>query len=195
MEAGKKAAMSEKALRYTAFTWMALIGLFGCLFVIGETFDDPGGWQAVVMVASWLVPLVALAWFALRRPAASEPVLVVATALVAAFSLTDAAIGIIPRDSWGPVAAIGVFAVGLALAFLGLHRPSRAGVLLVALAAAQFVAVVLERDGSGAPRLSLGGSSGVVVVPLLLGGVLFLLAGRASRPTSAHRSRHLAARG
>jgi hypothetical protein len=189
MEAGREAAMSEKALRYTAFTWMALIGLFGCLFVIGETFDDPGGWQAVVMVASWLVPLVALAWFALRRPAVTEP------ALVAAFSLADATIGIIPRDSWGPVAAISVFALGLALAFLGLHRPSRAGVLLVALAAAQFVAVVLERGGSGAPRLSLGGSSGVVVVPLLIGGVLFLLAGRSSHPSSAHRSRHLAARG
>jgi hypothetical protein len=187
--------MHENALRWTAFTWMALIGLFGCLFVIGETFDDPGGWRAVALVASWLVPLVLLAWFALRRPDAAEPVLVVATILVAGFSLADAAIGIVPRDNWGPMVAVAVFALGLALAFLGLHRPSRAGVLLVSLAAAQFVAVVLEHAGSGAPRLSLGGSSGVVVVPLLLGGLLFLLAGRASHSTHAHGSRHLAARG
>ena len=187
--------MSGKALRYTAFSWMALIGLFGGLFVIGETFDDPGGWQAVAMVASWLVPLVALAWFALQRPAAATPVLVVATALVALFTLGDATVGIVPRDSWGPVAAIAVFAVAVVLAFLGLHRPSRAGVLLVALGAAQLAAVALERADSDAPGLSLGGSSGVVVVPVLLGGLLFLIAGRASRTTNAHRPHHLAARG
>ena len=186
--------MSGKALRYTAFSWMALIGLFGGLFVIGETFDDPGGWQAVAMVASWLVPLVSLACFALQRPAAATPVLVVATALVALFTLGDATVGIVPRDSWGPVAAIAVFAVAVVLAFLGLHRPSRAGVLLVALGAAQLAAVVLERAGSGEPRLSLGGSSGVVV-PVLLGGLLFLIAGRASHTTSTHRPHHLAARG
>lgn len=186
--------MHENALRRAAFTWMALIGLFGSLFVIGETFDDPGGWRAVTMVASWLLPLVALAWFALVRPAVAGPVLVVVTLLVAAFTLADAAVGIVPRDGWGPVAAIAVFAVALALAFLGLRRPSRAGVLLLTLGAAQLGAVLLERAGSGAPGLSLGGSSGVVVVPVLVGGLLFWLAGRASRTTNAPGKPDLAAR-
>ena len=166
---------TAKVLRYVAFTLMALFGLLGGLFVAGEAFSDPGGWQAVAMTAAWALPLIALSVFSLRRPAEAGPVFVGATALVVLFTLADSAFGIIPRDSWGPVAAVVVFAIGVALAFLGLHRAELAGLLMVVAGLAQLAATVIGRGSEPGPMF--GGSSGVVVLPILLVGLLFLLAG------------------
>jgi hypothetical protein len=171
-----------KVLRYTAFTSMALFGLLGGMFVAGYAFEDLGGWAAVGLTALWLVPLVALSAFALVRPEPAAPVLVGVTGAVALFSLADSAFGIVPRDAWGPVAAIAVFAAAVALAFLGLHRARLAGLLMVVLAVVQLAATMLGVAVHGAgegpgPGALLGGSSGVVVVPVLVVGALFLLAG------------------
>ncbi len=170
-----------KVLRYTAFTLMALFGLLGTLFVTGYAFEDPGGWAAVVMTASWVVPMAALSVFALLRPAAAGQVFVWVTGAVVLFTLADSAFGIIPRDAWGPVAAIIVFALGVTLAFLGLNRPGLAGLLMIVAALSQLVATVIGfalHDGGGGPGAGamLGGSSGVVVLPLLLTGALFVVA-------------------
>jgi hypothetical protein len=67
------------------------------------------------------------------------------------------------------------------LAFLGLHRARLAGLLMILAGIAQLTATLLgvvieEADGLG-PGATLGGSSGVVVLPLLVIGGLFLLAG------------------
>ena len=43
---------TAKVLRYVAFTFMALLGLGGGMFVAGETFVDPGGWAAVALSAA-----------------------------------------------------------------------------------------------------------------------------------------------
>jgi hypothetical protein len=184
LDQGEVDAMSGtgKALSYAAFAVMALFGLLGAMFVAGEAFDDPGGWAAIAMTASWLVPLVALCVFAVLRPESAGPVLVAVTALVVGFTLADSAFGIIPRDDWGPVAAIAVFALGVALAFLGLRRAMLAGVLMVVAGLAQFAAALLviavRTTGEGpGPRGMLGGSSGVVIVPILVAGFLFVLAG------------------
>lgn len=175
-----------RVLRYTAFTAMTLFGVLGGLFVAGYAFEDLGGWPAAGLTALWVVPLVALSVFALRRPGAAGRVFVWLTAAVILFTVADSAIGIIPRDAWGPVAAIVVFALGVALAFLGLHRPRLAGLLMVVTGAAQLAATIIgvavrQADGEpgGGPGLGamLGGSSGVVVLPLLVVGVLFLVAG------------------
>lgn len=179
---------AERVLRRVAFGWMAMIGLLGGLFVAGETFDDPGGLAAVGLVCSWLVPLVALALFALRGGEKAGPVFSAATVVVAVFTITDAAFGIVPRDDWGPVAAIAVFGLGVSLAFLGLRHASLAGSLLLLLAAAQVAAGLAEAVDHEGPRNLLGGSSGVVIVPLAVGGVLFLLAGRRSGAVPAGRS-------
>jgi hypothetical protein len=174
---------SPRLLKYVAFTLMALFGLLGGAFVIGETFTDPGGWTAVWVSALWVVPVLALSGFALLRPESAGPVFVVVTAVVALFTLADSIFGIIPRDDWGPVAAIVVFALGVALAFLGLRRALLAGTLMVTAAATQLVATVAGAavhaagDGPG-PGAGLGGSSGVVVLPLLVVGALFVEAGR-----------------
>lgn len=191
-----------KGLEYVAFTFLALFGALGGLFVAGETFTDPGGWTAVALTASWLLPLAAMATLAATRPVVGGPVLVAATVVVGAFTLLDASLEVVPRDDWGPVAAVAVFAVGVSLAFLGLRRPGLAGVLLTLLGLAQLTATLVGfavHDGPGeGPGVgaALGGSSGVVVMPLLVAGVLFLLAaaldhgsashGRAPRPRPAH---------
>lgn len=184
-----------KVLRYTAFTMMALFGLVGGLFVAGSAFEEPGGWAAVGLTALWVLPLVGLSLLALFRAETAGPVFVAVSAAVGLFTLADAAFGIVPRDAWGPVAAIAVFTLGVALAFLGLHRARLAGLLLLLVALAQLVATVVgigvhEAEGPG-PGVGavLGGSSGIMVVPLLIVGLLFLVAGsldheplRPSRP-------------
>ncbi|MGN6129286.1 MAG: hypothetical protein ACTHOK_03005 [Nocardioidaceae bacterium] len=134
--------------------------------------------------------MLALGGFALLRPEPAGRVLVVVTAVVLAGSLADAVVSIVPRDAVGPVAAVAVFALGVAQAFLGLHRQVLAGTLMVVTGVVQLaatvagVAVHAGPHGQGVPPggvpgvgALLGGSSGVVVVPLLLVGALFLLAG------------------
>lgn len=185
-------------LRYVAFTLMALFGLLGGLFVAGYAFEDPGGWAAVGMTALWGVPLAAMSILALVRPAAAAPVFIAATALVAVFTLADSAFGIVPRDDVGPVAAIAMFALIVALAFLGLRRPGLAGLLMIVAALSQLAATVVGiavHDGGEGPGMGamLGGSSGVVVLPALVVGALFLIAGEISheslRPGGAPRTR------
>lgn len=172
---------SSKVLTYVAFSLMALFGLLGGAFVLGEIFTDPGGWTAVWVSALWVVPLLGLSLLALLRPEIAGPVLVAVTAVVALFTLADSLVGLIPRDDWGPVAAIVVFALGVTLAFLGLHRALLAGSLMVGIALTQLVATLagtaVHAAGGGAGA-GLGGSSGVVVPPLLVIGALFVEAGR-----------------
>jgi hypothetical protein len=173
----------QKILTYVAFTLMALFGLLGAAFVIGEVFTDPGGWTAVWLSALWVVPLVGLSVLALFRPEAAARVFVPLTGAVALFTLLDSLVGIIPRDDWGPVAAIVVFALGVALAFLGLRHALLAGTLMVVAAVTQLVAtmagIAVRAGGDGpGPGAGLGGSSGVVVLPLLVIGALFVVAGR-----------------
>lgn len=174
---------SPKVLKYVAFTLMALFALLGGAFVLGETFTDPGGWTAVWVSALWVVPVLVLSMWALLRPETAGTVFVWVTATVALFTLADSLFDIIPRDDWGPVAAIVVFALGVALAFLGLRRALLAGTLMMTAGVTQLVATVAgvavraAGDGPG-PGAGLGGSSGVVVLPLLVVGALFVEAGR-----------------
>lgn len=172
---------SSKVLTYVAFSLMALFGLLGGAFVLGEIFTDPGGWTAVWVSALWVVPLIGLSLLALLRPETAGPVIVAVTAVVALFTLADSLIGLIPRDDWGPVAAIVVFALGVTLAFLGLHRALLAGSLMVGIALTQLVATLAGtavHAAGGGEGAGLGGSSGVVVLPLLVIGALFVEAGR-----------------
>ena len=170
-----------QVLRYAAFTAMAVVGLLGGMFIAGNTFADPGGWPAAGMTALWAVPMMALSVYALVRPAAARPVLVGATWIVAVFTVLDSSFGMVTRDEWGPVTAIVVFALGVALAFLGLHLARQAGLLMILAGTAQLTGTVLgiamEAADRTGPDATFGGSSGVVVLPLLVIGGLFLLAG------------------
>ena len=57
-----------RILKRTGFGVMAFITASFGLFIVGETFTDPGGWQAFGLVAAWAVPLTALAAAAWWRP-------------------------------------------------------------------------------------------------------------------------------
>ena len=169
-------------LRRTAFGFMMTFGLLGTLFVAGYALDDPGGVTGLGMTAAWVLPMLALTGLALLRPETGGPVLTFATVLVLAFTVVDSPLGIVPRDDVGPVAAITVFALAVALAALGLHRAKLAGLLMVVTALVQLgatVLAVLVRSVGEGPGLGalLGSSSGVVVLPVLVAGTMFWLAG------------------
>jgi hypothetical protein len=182
---------ASNVVRYAAFAVIALFSLVFGLFAAGYAFEDPGGWAAAGLTALWLGPVVALSLVALRYPAQAGPLFVGVTAVGAVLTLVDSAFGIVPRDEWGPVLAITVFATGVALAFLGLRRAKLAGLLLLTLGVCQLAATVLgfaaELTAGEGPGLGdmLTTSSGVVVMPILVGGLLFLLAG-----SLAHESWH-----
>lgn len=188
---------AAKVLRYTAFGLMVLFGLLGGLFVAGYAFEDPGGWTAVLMTAGWVLPMLALIVYALVRKQAAGPVFVAVAVLVGLGSVVDSLFTVVPRDDWGPVLAVTVFSLGVALAFLGLYRTRLAGVLMVALALVQLVATALVHlvhgdlfsGGGPGPMALLGGSSGVVVLPLLVIGALFLMSDSLTREPRkrAHR--------
>ena len=174
---------TAKVLRYTAFTLMTLFGLFGGLFAAGYAFEDLETWSAIGLTAAFAVPTIALSVVALRVPDRAAPWFVGLSGLVAVLTLLEAGFDVVDTDSVGPVVAIGVFALAVALGFLGLHRSALSGVLLVMLGLAQLGAVVLGFSGElaegGGPGLGdmLTTSSGVIVVPMVVVGVLFLVAG------------------
>jgi hypothetical protein len=150
--------------RYTVFGVMALFLGFVSAFVIGETFMDPGGAAAVLLVSLWLLPAAALSVFALLRPARAEQVLLVVTGAAAVFVVVESLTDVIPQNDVGPVAAIVAFATSIPLAFLGLRRAGTAGRLLVGLGLALAVGALV-----GGPAAS----AMVFAAPLLIAGVLF----------------------
>jgi hypothetical protein len=174
---------TAKVLRYTAFTLMTLFGLFGGLFAAGYAFADLSTWSAIGLTAAYAVPTIALSVAALRYPAQAAPWFVGLSGVVAVLTLLNAGFDLVETYSVGPVVAIGVFALAVALGFLGLHRAALSGVLLLMLGLAQFGAVVLGFSGElaegGGPGLGamLTTSSGVIVVPMVVVAALFLVAG------------------
>lgn len=188
--------IATKVTRIIAVGVTALFGLLGALFVAGEVLTDPGGWKGVALVASWGVPMVALVVLALLRPEIASRVLPWALAVVGVLALVDAATGVLEHG--GPVSTIAMFAVVIPCGLLGLHKAGEAGLLTLGAAALQLLAVVVQHarraDDSG-PSLAhaLGGSSGVLVVPLLVCAALLLvtaaLEGRAGHHGHLHAAR------
>lgn len=181
---------AAKMLRYIAFVLMALFAVLGAAFIAAETLTDPGGVAAVLLSASWAIPLIALAAFALWRPDMAAMVLTVLATLVALFVVLDGMFGIVPMDDIGPVGAIGVFAVAVPLGFLGVHRPLAAGLLLLLVGAATIAAAFARTLGEAPAGAAIGGSAGAVAVPVVFIGVLFLIAAALQpRPRRGQRDR------
>lgn len=177
---------TAKILRYAAFTLMTLFGLLGGLFAAGYAFEDLSTWAAIGLTASYALPTIALSVVALRYPAQAAPWFVGLSGVVAVVTLLNAGFDVVDTYSVGPVVAVGVFALAVSLGFLGLHRSALAGVLLVMLGLAQFGAVVLGFRNEITDELAEAGpglgdmlttSSGVIVVPMVVVGLLFLVAG------------------
>lgn len=180
--------MVARALRIVAVTSVSLFGAVAALFIVGETLADPGGWRAVALTATWAVPLVALSVLVLAWPRVGAWVLPLVVAVVAAAEVVDSIVHLVDRDAWGPVGSVSMLAVLVPCGLLGARRAAEAGILLLAGAAAQLVATVASMDRAGGQplRSALGGSTGVLVVPLLVFGALFLGAAAAERWTGPH---------
>jgi hypothetical protein len=164
-------------LRYTAFGVTVLVGVLGGTFIVAETMTDPGGAAGALLSAAWTLPTAVLAVYALARPRPAAAALTVVAFAVATFVGLDAVLDIVPKDEVGPVGAIAVFAIGVAVGCLGLRRPAPAGALLALVAAANLAGILgrmLETQES--IRHAFGGSSGAAAVLVLVLGALFLLA-------------------
>jgi hypothetical protein len=181
--------MLTRALHILSVTLVLLLGLGAAIFIAGETFDDPGGWKAVLLVSAWVIPLLALSLLALLWPDLATKVLVGAVIVVGAFAVVDSFTGFIDRDVWGPVDTIALFAVAVPCGLLGARRASAAGWLLLTGFAVQML-VSFGRMGEGAGeglRSTLGGSAGALVFPLLAMGLLFLVVAESERSHRGNR--------
>lgn len=164
-----------KLLQYAAFGLLVVFAVFGSAFVIAEAATDPGGVSAVLLSASWVVPMVALAGYPWWRPDPAARVLTVVAALVASLVVLDVVADIVPDDEIGPVGSIAAFAVAVALGFRGLHRAALAGWLLL-VGASTLAGVLAKVFEAGAGAQGAGGSAGAVAIPVLIIGGLFLFA-------------------
>lgn len=170
-------AARSDLLKHIGFVLMGVEVMFGTIFIAGYALADPGGWKGAALVSLWLVPLAVLCALAWRRPDVAAPLLAGLTALVVAlsvwFAFGDAAWRSF-EDRNGPVRALAVFVVAGAVAVLGWWRPASAGLMLVALSVAPYAATIVRTGTTHLAATSLG----VVALPALLAGVLYLLSAR-----------------
>ena len=175
-----------QGLRRSGFGWLATFGGLGGLFVAGETFADPGGWAAVGLVLAWVVPLALLSVLAWRRPALAQPVLLALVVVVVAYCAWSVLGPQAYRDfrnQRGPIDAIAVLVVSVALGVLGVRRARPAGLMLLA---TSLLPMALMALGSGAPfSQAFSGSLGAASVPGLVSAALFLLAAHEAQSHAA----------
>ena len=168
-------------LRWAGFGLVVGVAGFVALFVVGETFTDPGGWRAVALLASWTVPLAAICVIVRWRPDRGVWLLATLTALVLAWDVwltIDPALWRRIEDQSGPVHAIAVLALAAAVALLGLERARPAGALLVLIAVG--TGLTASRGVGGAPVLVL-----LTAVPLIAGAFYLASAAMSSRTTGS----------
>lgn len=175
-------------LRRTALVLTAVFACGGLLFALGYAFEDPGGGTAVLLAAAIVVPLAALIVLAALRRGLALRVLAVAVGLYAVWGV----IALFVDLADGPDLPVIALVLALPIAVVGLTYALRAGALLVVVAAVPFLSVAsifVRSSGHDGPGLGdlFGGSTGVVVIPLLVLAALFLLAGALDRGPAPDR--------
>lgn len=91
---------------------------------------DPGGWKAVGLIASWFIPLVAIAVLAWFKPSWGIPILAALTAAAIALMGWRAIDEGELEDRIGPFTTIAIIAVSVAATALGHTRTRAAGIML-----------------------------------------------------------------
>jgi hypothetical protein len=186
-----------KVLRWLAFGLLSAFGLLGSLIVTGEIMTDPGGQQGVLLLAVWLVPMLVACLVCLLWPKIGSWVmgamLALITGLWAWYAIAPEAWDTF-MDDHGPVIAIATLALGLPLAFLGLHEPRRAGWMLLLAGVIPTVGKALEITGSG----DSGKALEITGLPeFVVSGALFLASGlmhrREARPGASPQPQSLPA--
>lgn len=187
-------------VRRAALVLTALFAVVGLLFALGYAYEDPGGWAALAITAALAVPLVALVLLAIFTRRAAYWIVVAGVAVFAAWQVAVLA-GLRVE---APVTPLVALVLSVPIAVLGQRRAGRAAALMLADAAVPLMAVLTRMaraQGPERPGLAalLGGSTGVVVIPLLVLAALFGLAallGRrgvpapGTRPTAGTASVH-----
>jgi hypothetical protein len=179
---------TAKVLRFVAFGVLVVFAVLGGAFAAGYAFEDLPFRAAALGTVVALAYVVTLSVLALRRTDVAVTVMLVITAVLSVLALVDGRWDVFTRDVNGPVMSVLLVITTAPLAVLGLHRAVEAGVMILLLGVAALVGAGIA-DALASGRFEWGmllrGSGGVVVIPLLLGGVLFLLAG-----LSAHETPH-----
>jgi hypothetical protein len=174
-----------RLFRQLGLILMTVFAVLAAAFIGGETFDDPGGWPAVGLVAAWALPLAGLALLAWYRPTVGIRVLASLTAV----QVVLLAGSLIAADAWrafeddvGPVRTLVSFVIAVPLGLLGWHRPVPAGALLVLLGAAPYALAA----PTGQWPLAFASLS-AVSTPSFVVGVLYLLSARFAARHAQHR--------
>jgi hypothetical protein len=150
---------------------------FVTLFVGGSAVTDPGGWVGIGGTAVLVLAVAGSSLLALRRPGAALVVLAVAAGAPLAFglwSLLDYRAAHDWEDSHGPLSLVLVVAICAPAAVAGLVRPRAAGYLILTVS---LVPLLLAAVGA-ASRFYEPLSSGLLLAPLVVAGVLFVGSGR-----------------
>ena len=162
---------------WAGFSIMAAFGGFVVLMLAGESIQDPGGWRSVGLIGSWLVPLIVLCLLGYYRPEIGLPVLAVAALAPVAFGV----LLLLDYDRWrefedsvGPVSLVLSLVVDIGLACAGLHRPWAAGWLMLAVTIVPLMLAVIGAGEDWRRALTIG----VALLPMVLSGALFVVAGR-----------------
>ncbi|MDA8284216.1 MAG: hypothetical protein M0Z42_13205 [Actinomycetota bacterium] len=168
--------VGARCFRRAGFGVTVLIAGFFGLFLVGETLSDPGGWEGVGLVALWAIPLALVCLLAWSRPDAAGWVFAPLVALVIGASVSFA----VDPNGWrsfeshhGPVRAVIVFAVAVALAVWGLRRTMWAGMMLLVVGILPIVISSLGHDGMA----SLVAASSAPAIT----GLLYVAAARLDR--------------
>lgn len=164
-----------RVLRIVGLVLTSLFAAFGILFAAGYAFEDTGGWQGVALFACMVVPLAVLTWLARSHPAAGLRWVLVGAVLLLVWAVLELFFDLVEA----PVLPMAALVLSVPAAVLGLRDARRGAELLLLIVAAPVVSILArvlgEREG---PPLgaALGGSTGVVVLPLLLFAGIFLVA-------------------
>lgn len=157
--------------------WMMLVvGVLYGLFIAGETFAEPGGSNAALLTAAWVVPLIVITLLAWRMPKVAQPILYVYFVL----AIVANVISFVFPDNYreffntqGPWLGIGGFVFTIAATVWGYHNNKIvAGVMNIVLALLPMLGVLQMAE----PAALLGaGSSAALMTPGFIAGVLLIL--------------------
>lgn len=177
---------TAKALKYVAFGVLIVFAVLGGAFAAGYAFQDLPFRAAALGTVAAIAFVVTMSVLALRRTDVAVTAMLVITVVLSGLALADGRWDLFTRDVNGPVVPILLLITAAPLAVLGLRRAVEAGVMILILGIAQLVgAGIGDAVASGRFEWSmlLRGSGGVVVLPLLIAGLLFILAGRSEHET------------
>lgn len=169
-----------------ALRWSALVVTLGyvglvTLFVGGSAVTDPGGWAGIGGTAAVVLAMLGSSLLALYRPGPALVVLAVAACGPLAFgvwSLVDYGAAHDWEDSHGPLQLVLIVIICAPAGVAGLFHPRAAGYFILAVSVVPLLLAAVGAASHFYEPLLVG----LLLAPLVAGGVLFLWSGRQQDP-------------